>query len=194
MNSKPRHEVRNLGAMRQPALFEMACHHFDSLISLFPDRVPEWISCDGFTPSWSQYAGPCMVNALIRMSAGLHVSYHGGFSSQGPMYELRPEGSKGSLRCRGIHMSRDEMDYAFATHEEGEFALVDIDSSVPLESPFTRFLEIWHAYLNGGADPPFSGRNNLKAFVMLSAAIESIETGSPVDIGAREEYAAAVGR
>jgi scyllo-inositol 2-dehydrogenase (NADP+) len=66
MNSKPRPNVANLTRMRQPALYEMACHHFDAFLAVFAGRDPEWVSCDGFVPSWSKYAGPCMVNALIR--------------------------------------------------------------------------------------------------------------------------------
>ena len=113
LNSKPRHRALNLTTLAQPALYEMSCHHFDTLMALFPDHVPETIVCDGFRPSWSVYAGPCMVNALIRCSAGLHVLYHGGFSSQSDHYELRIEGTKGVLRCRGTHMSVDDVEYEF---------------------------------------------------------------------------------
>src|SRR2546423_4410283 len=111
LNSKPRHQALNLAHMGQPALYEMSCHHFDSLMALFPGAKPTSIVADGFRPSWSVYSGPCMVNALIRMSGGLHVLYHGGFSSQADMYELRLEGTRGALRCRGIHMSVDELRY-----------------------------------------------------------------------------------
>ncbi len=76
LNAKPRHKALNLAAMAQPALFEMSCHHFDSLMSLFPGQAPEWIMVDGFRPSWSVYAGPCSINGLLRFSGGLHVLYH----------------------------------------------------------------------------------------------------------------------
>jgi len=59
LNAKPRHEAKNLAKMEQPALYEMSCHHFDSILSLFPGQVPEWIMVDGFRPSWSVYVGPC---------------------------------------------------------------------------------------------------------------------------------------
>jgi len=187
MNSKPRPNVANLGKLRQPALYEMACHHFDAFLSVFAGREPEWISCDGFVPSWSKYAGPCMVNALIRFSGNLHLAYHGGFSSQAPMYEFRLEGSKGALKCRGLHMSNDTMDYEVAP-VLGQFAAKRIDDSVPMRDPWFPFFDIWHAYLCGGAEPPFSGRNNLKTFAMLSAAIESVETGKPVAIVDHPKY------
>jgi len=190
MNSKPRPNVANLGKMLQPTLYENACHHFDAFLSVFAGREPEWISCDGFVPSWSKYAGPCMVNALIRFSGNLHLSYHGGFSSQAPMYEFRLEGSQGALKCRGLHMSNDTMDYEVAP-ALGQFAARRIDDTVPVCSPWLQFLDLWHDYLCGGVEPPFSGRNNLKTFAMLSAAIESVESGKPVMIAGNPKFKAA---
>lgn len=192
MNSKPRPDVLNLGKLRQPALYEMACHHFDAFLSVFAGRQPEWISCDGFLPSWSEYAGPSMVNALIRFSGSLHLSYHGGFSSQAPMYEFRIEGSAGALKCRGLHMSNDTVDYDVAP-ALGQFAPRRIDDAVSLRDPWMPFFDIWHDYLRGGAEPPFSGRSNLKTFAMLSAAIASVETGQAVAIAGNPKYRAAFG-
>jgi predicted dehydrogenase len=191
MNSKPRPNPANLALMKQPSLYENACHHFDSFLAVFGDPVPEWIACDGFIPSWSPYAGPCMVNALIRFGrpAGqpLHLSYHGGFSSRAPMYEFRIEGSQGALCCHGVHMSNDAMRYERAP-ALGQFAPAEIDAGIPAQEPFVPFLDAWHGYVNGGAEPPFSGRNNLKVFAMLSAAIESAESGKPAEIAGNPRY------
>jgi len=176
-----------LARMAQPTLYENACHHFDSLLAIFQQNIPEWISCDGFIPSWSPYAGPCMVNALIRFSGNLHVSYHGGFSSRAPMYEFRLEGDKGALVCHGLHMSNDTMRYEFAP-ALGAFSSAEIDAGVPLNNPFEPFLDTWHAYVGTGNEPPFSGKNNLRVFAMLSAAIESIENGHPVEIATNPRY------
>jgi len=192
MNSKPRPNVLNLGRMLQPTLYENACHHFDAFLSVFAGHDPEWISCDGFVPSWSKYAGPCMVNALIRFSGNLHLSYHGGFSSQAPMYEFRLEGSTAALKCRGLHMSNDAMDYEVAP-ALGQFSPTRIDDAVPVRNPWLPFLDAWHDYLCGGDEPPFSGRNNLKTFAMLSAAIESVETGRPVAIARNPRFKEAFG-
>lgn len=190
LNSKPRPEALNLAALDQPALYEMSCHHFDSLASLLPHAVPESIVVDGYQPSWSAYRGPCMVNALIRMSGGIHVLYHGGFSSQADCYELRLEGTLGALRCRGIHMSVDEMNYEFAP-PGGTFAPVEIDAGIPADNPWRQFFSLWRAYLEGGKEPPFSGRNNLKVFALLSAGIDSIRSGKPVSIAGSLRYRAA---
>lgn len=191
-NSKPRPNPANLARMDQPALYENACHHFDAFVALFGERAPEWIACDGFIPSWSPYAGPCMVNALIRFGGDLHVLYHGGFSSRAPMYEFRLEGSAGALRCHGIHMSNDTMGYEFAP-PLGEFAPTTIDDGIPARSPWIRFFDVWHDYLRGGPEPPFSGRNNLKVFALLSAAIESVDNRHPVEVAGNPRFAAAFG-
>ena len=190
MNSKPRPKAANLAQMDQPALYENSCHHFDSLLAVFEGRMPEWITCDGFIPSWSPYAGPCMVNALIGFSGGLHVAYHGGFSSRAPMYEFRLEGAGGVLCCHGLHMSNDTMDYEFAP-ALGAFAPEAVDAEVPPVNPWDPFLDAWHDCLAGGVEPPFSGRHNLKVFAMLSAATESIRTTARVTIASNPRFAKA---
>jgi predicted dehydrogenase len=82
------------------------------------------------------------------------------------------------------------MDYEVAP-AQGQFAPQRLDDSVPPRDPWIPFFDIWYDYLLGGAEPPFSGRNNLKTFAMLSAAIESVETGKPVEIAGNPKYQAA---
>ena len=196
MNSKPRPNPANLAKFAQPTLYENACHHFDSFLGVFGDPRPDWIVCDGFIPSWSPYIGPCMVNALIQFTPTtdggkpLHMSYHGGFSSRAPMYEFRLEGSAGALNCHGLHMSNDTMRYEFAP-ALGNFAPAEVDAGIPAQDPFIPFFDVWHDYVAGGAEPPFSGRNNLKTFAMLTAAIESTETGKRVEIAGNPRFASA---
>jgi predicted dehydrogenase len=214
LNAKPRHEAKNLATMAQPALYEMSCHHFDSILSIFPSHAPEWIMVDGFRPSWSVYAGPCSINGVIRLGAPvsnaskdagapgntggpLHILYHGGFSSQADLYELRLEGSEGALRCRGLHMSNDTMEYEISPRD-GEWSVRDLDEGIPPISPWLPFFEHWrhylaHGKLADGSTAPFSGRANLPVFAMLSAGIDSIATGAPVTIAGNPKYSAAFG-
>lgn len=195
LNAKPRHKALNLATMTQPALYEMSCHHFDSLLSLLPESAPEWIMIDGFRPSWSVYAGPCSLNGLIGFVNGPHVLYHGGFSSQADLYELRLEGSNGALRCRGIHMSHDIMTYEHA-QRDAKWEEIDLDQGQPASSPWQPFFAHWQSVLAtgvtlDGTPPPFGGRANLRVFAMLSAGIDAIEHGRPVEIAANPRYAAA---
>ncbi len=187
LNSKPRPQALNLANMDHPALYENACHHFDALLALFPDADPEWVVCDGFKPSWSPYRSYCMANALIRFSKGIHVVYHCGFSAQADCYELRLEGSEGVLRCRGKHMSNPEMRYEVAPRG-GAFVERDLEQRLSTENPWHAFFDLWHDHLHGGGDVPFSGRNNLKVFAMLSAGIASIESGRPVEVAGNPQY------
>jgi predicted dehydrogenase len=90
-------------------------------------------------------------------------------------------------------MSNDTMSYEFAP-ALGQFAPATVDADVPQRDPFIPLLDAWHEYLRGGATPPFSGRNNLKAFAMLSAAIGSVESGERVEVARNPKYAAAFGR
>ena len=190
LNAKPRHQALNLRGMSQPVLYEMSCHHFDSIMSILPDAVPESIICDGYQPSWSVYDGPCMVNALIRFDHGLHVLYHAGFSSQSNCYEVRLEGTRGVLRCRGLHMSNNEMTYELAPRG-GDFVVTDIDREIPITQPWDVFVDRWYDYLTGGPEPPFSGRNNLRVFALLSAAIDAVEADAFVKVATNPRYKSA---
>lgn len=191
LNSKPRPEPMNLGKIPQPALLEMACHHFDALMAMFPMSQPQAIMATGFRPSWSAYQGYCMVNAMLELTGGVHVLYHGGFSAQAPCYELRLEGTKGTLRCRGIHMSAGEFSYELAALG-GDFETVDLEALVPDRSPWDVYMEHWHRYLTLGQEPVFSARRNLPVLALLSAGAESMARGRRVQMEGSARYAEAL--
>ena len=181
LSAKPRHQARNLKDFAQPVLYEMTCHHLDALFAILPDLAPESVICDGFKPSWSPYGSDCMINGLFRFHGGAHMLYHAGYSTQSSCYELRLEGTKGALRCRGIHMSNDTMDYEFA-ERGGGFSPIDLDRGRSSTDPWSQFFDLWYDYLNGGQEPPFTGSNNLKILSVIDAAIESLERGAFVEI------------
>jgi hypothetical protein len=78
-------------------------------------------------------------------------------------------------------MSVDEMRYEFAPRG-GEFRRVAIDGRMPAVNPWLEFFARWRAWLEGGAEPPFSGRNNLKVFSLLAAGIRSARMGRMVKL------------
>lgn len=187
LNAKPRHEALNLANMEQPAMLEMACHHFDALLSLLPKSSPRSIFAQGSRPSWSVYSGDCTVNAIIELSGDVSILYHGGFSAQADMYELRVEGTRGALRVRGEHMSAPNFVYEFA-ERGGVFSEIDIESETPNQSPWLDFMEMWELYLRKGKEPIFSGRKNLPIFALLSAGVESIKVGRKIRIVENKKY------
>ncbi len=186
-NAKPRHQARNLADFEQPVLWEMTCHHLDCFWSLLPDLRPEAVLVDGFQPSWSVYGSPCMINGVFRFEGGPRMLYHAGYSSQSDCYELRLEGEKGVLRCRGLHMSKNEMAYEFA-ERGGDFQAIDLDRGRPPTQPWSIFFEHWRDYLAGGREPHFSGRQNLRVLASIAAAIDSLSSGAFTPIAGDPRY------
>lgn len=128
-----------------------------------------------------------MVNAMLELSPNIQVLYHGGFSSQAECYELRLEGTRGTLRCRGTHMSGSEFTYEFA--ERGKrFEIIDLESLVSADSPWNLYMAQWQRYLRGGAEPVFSASRNLPVFCLLSAGIESIQKNRWIDLTTSSRY------
>jgi len=192
LNPKPGTGGDRLLGLEQPALYEMSCHHFDSVAAVLGEPEPEWVIADGFQPSWSVYRGPCMVNVMVAYRDGTHLLYQGGLSSQADCYELRLEGTKGALRCRGIHMSNDTMGYEVAA-ARGQWQAAAIDAGIPLQDPFLPFFDVWYAYLQGGPEPPFSGRRNLRVLALVSAAADAVVSGTRVAVASNPRYAVAFG-
>jgi predicted dehydrogenase len=92
-------------------------------------------------------------------------------------------------------MSNDQMQYETAPRD-GAWSVQALDAGQPAVSPWAPFFDHWHHYLVHGAladgsEPPFTGRSNLKVFALLSAGIESIESGRPVEVAGNPRYAAA---
>ena len=83
------------------------------------------------------------------------------------------------------------MEYEFAERGQKFVRLETIDADLGRVDPWELFYSAWHEYLLGGPEPSFSGRNNLKVFALLSAAIESIETGQAADVATAERYSRA---
>lgn len=187
LNSKPRPIVGSLGRSEHITLEEMSSHHFDILLSLFNYPGSVKVYCDEFNPSWSRYPAGGMINAIMTFANQTHVIYQGGVCAQAPMYELRLEGSKGSLRCRGSHMSYGSMDYELSG-PEGMFEKMGICASPGDSDPWPKFLSHWIEYLQGGEEPPFSGRQNLRVLQLIEAARRSIANGSVIVVPGIEEY------
>jgi len=187
LNSKPRPDPLNLARMTHPAMLEMSCHHFDALFALLPRAKPIAITARGYKPSWSRYFANSMVDACIDLTGGIQVLYHCGFDARAACYELRVEGSKGVLRVRGEHMSTANFTYELAP-AFGNFSNVDLEAQIPSASAWSLFMEQWRHWLEGGKEPSFSLRNNLRVFALLQAGIEAVERCRPVNLWQHSKY------
>lgn len=179
LNSKPRPKVGSLRTSRNVTLEEMSTHHFDILLSFIDGSGEVKVYCEEFNPSWSRYSGGGMVNALLTFANKTHVTYQGGVCAQAPMYELRLEGFNGALRCRGSHMSYGDMGYEISK-PEGVFEKMDIQATPDDSDPWNKFLNSWTSFINGGEEPPFSGRHNLRVLQLIEAARKSAEHGTSI--------------
>lgn len=169
INAKPRPEPGTLAHTDHPALDENACHHFDALRCVLGERKVTSISCHEFNPPWSPYARGAMVNAFLTYADGIEVLYQGGFAAQAPMYELRLEGTRGVLRCRGEHMSRGPMHYEFSA-DGGPFISLAGHPPLKPEDSWTPFLDAWWDWYTDGRAAPFSGDGALGILEIVEAA------------------------
>lgn len=181
INSKPRPQPGTLRDAAHPALDENACHHFDALRCVLSERQATAISCREFNPPWSPYARAAMVNAFLSFEDGIEILYQGGFAAQASMYELRLEGTKGVLRCRGDHMSEGSMRYEHSS-DGAEFTALPGHAPIDPAAAWTPYLDAWHTWHQHGGWAPFSAEGALPVLTLIEAAKLSAETGARVAI------------
>jgi predicted dehydrogenase len=178
-NAKPRPLPGTLRHAAHPALDENACHHFDALRCILAERSATTISCREFNPPWSPYDRASMVNALITYQNRIEVLYQGGFAARASMYELRLEGSRGVLRCRGEHMSQGPMQYELST-DGGPFLPLPGHPPIEPDDAWASFLDAWWRWYEQGGDSPFSAEGALPILALVDAAKRSAELGAAV--------------
>lgn len=180
-----RRPVMGNNTMRHPVLYEMSCHHFDAIASVFPDYMPEYVFCDGYRPTWSVYNGPCSVNAAIvyrhDSRPPLHLHYQASFSAIADRYVFRLEGDCGALECRADRTTSVRITYAISD-KGGSFRPIEPDAHLADSEPFEPLLDQWTDYLDGGPEPFFSGRNILREFALIAAAARSADIGRRVKV------------
>lgn len=181
VNSKPRPEPGTLGHADHPALDENACHHFDALRCVLAERDVTSISCREFNPPWSPYARGAMVNAFLTYTDGIEVLYQGGFAAQAPMYEIRLEGTRGVLRCRGEHMSHGPMQYELSA-DGGPFISLPGHPPLKLEDSWTPFLNAWWDWYVDGRSAPFAEDGALSILELVEAAKLSANSQTAVSL------------
>ncbi len=176
-----RPQVRSF-TMDDPMIYEMSCHHFDSILAFFGDRAPSQIAAKGFNPSWSRYPGPAAASALIELEGGIQVCYLGTFTSMDNQREYRIECSEGAIAWdeEGIRAIRP-----------GGQEIISIPVSKAEKLPETQIAEDFYRYVTEGVEPPISGRQNLKTMQLVCGAIEASRRGQIVHFGA--EWIAPVG-
>lgn len=158
--------------MDETMLWEMSCHHFDSLLAFFGDRPVTRVTARSFNPVWSEYPGNAAVSALIEVDGRIQVTYFGTFTSMNDHREYRFECAEGALvwDARGLHLIRP-----------GGREAVSIDVPPTLKTDCVQIAEEFCQYIHGGPEPEISGRRNLAVMELIHHSIESAHRGDVID-------------
>ena len=104
-----------------------------------------------------------------------------------PHLEFRTEYSAAGTGGTLAHSSRDERRYCadlnsadLANSRQGDGFLPAVD---PVEDPYTLELRDYVSAIQGGPQPRVSAADGVEAIRIVEAALESIDTGQPVDLG-----------
>ena len=175
-------------AMAHPLLTDMAIHHFDAVRYLL-GADPVSVSCRSWNPPWSWYAGDAEASAVAEMTGGARYVYFGSWCSPGAQTSWngswRVQGELGSVRWDG-----DRAPGGDGTPGSGELGDEAVhgrpDGIAAALAGFARALRT-------GEPPMGEIHDNLNSLAMVTAAIESAETGRTVridDVLARARAAA----
>jgi predicted dehydrogenase len=169
--------------LRHPLLMDMSIHHFD-LMRFVLGQEPETIHCHAWNPSWSHFKDPAEASATITFDGGSVVHYHGSWVSTAP-----PTLWSGAwqIECAGGVIqwtSRNDNSLAGETLTVRPRARRPRRVTLPEVEHWDRAgsLAAFAAAVREGKEPSASGRDNLGSLKLMFAAIESAESGRPVEI------------
>jgi len=166
-------------------LVDMAIHHFD-LARKMARVDPRRVYCEEFNPPGSWYRHGAAAHAVFRMTDDVRFTYRGSWCSEG-----RHTSWDGNWRFQyadgSAHYEHDQRARAQARRAVGEGFIrdtepVDIAAQLPDVGGQHQALRQLLAFLDGGPTPEGECHDNLKSFAMVCAAVQSAQTGQPVDI------------
>jgi predicted dehydrogenase len=174
-------------AMDHVLLLDMAIHSFDAARYL-SGADPVAVTCQDFNPPGSWYQHGASAVAVFEMSGGLVYTYRGSWCAEGlnTTWECdwRALAEKGSATWDGADRFR-----AQAVQKTGGFMsewadlAVEVDPKAKQGGHAGILREFVDCVLRGGV-PETVCSDNLKSLAMVTAAIESAETGKKVLIEA----------
>lgn len=172
--------------MRHVLLLDMAIHTFDAA-RLITGADPVSVYCREWNPSGSWYDHDASAVAIFEMTNGLVYTYRGSWCAEGLNTtwesDWRIIGEQGSIRWDGTgHIE------AQAVAATGGFFSDMRDLEIPAYNPADHvgghagLIQEFVDSIRQGTIPETICTDNIKSLAMVFAAIESAETGKPVDI------------
>ncbi|WP_181787757.1 Gfo/Idh/MocA family protein, partial [Streptomyces phytophilus] len=172
--------------MDHPLLLDMAIHPFDTARWLL-GAEPVSVHCEEYNPPWSWYAGAAATTAVFEMTGGSRYVFTGSWCSPGLATSWngawRLSAEHGSLHWDGENPATAE-----TTARAGAVPPADADADTeadaaeaPAKGIAGALAEFVRA-LRTGETPMGEVHDNVMSLAMVTAAVESAETGRRVRI------------
>lgn len=157
--------------MDEPMLWEMSCHHFDSILAFFGDRPVSRVVSRSFNPSWSRYPGPAAVSALIEIDGEIQVMYTGTFTSMNDHREYRFECDEGAIVWdeAGVRVIRP-----------GGREVIPIIVPPATRPECVQIAADFRHYVVEGVEAETSGRRNLAVMRLIQECIDASRKGEVI--------------
>lgn len=155
-------------------LWDMSCHHFDSLVSLFGPVAR--VTAVSHNAPWSAYQHDAGVSAVLEFQSGGFCTYLLTHQATVSDYRFLVQTERGGLTWQdGSWHFLAKPDRQLGRNLPG----VALDN-VPAPRSEQGVVDDWHRYIMEGAEPGISGRNNLETLAVCEMAVRAATTRTPI--------------
>lgn len=169
-----------VGTLNYPfaCVWDMSCHHFDTLLSWFGPMTR--MRAFGWRAAWSPYDGVCNTTATIEFASGVRAHYAHTHDAARGVLDIQMHGERGCLSARGTSYL-DEGGMAFSERPGEQFGTRPLRPVEPEPSDGEGdLLRDFHRYIVEGIEPGISVRNNLETMAACEMMVRSIRLDRPV--------------
>ena len=174
--------------MEHPLLVEGGVHQLDMLADLAGSNC-ETLYAQTWNPPWSDFEGVSQVLATLTFENGVRAQYESattnavGLNGWGEDY-IRAE-------CRDAMLELDRRELTAYHHDpdadpyhsgRDELEAVDVPLAEGSKWQNARLIENFVSWLDGNSSYPTDVESNLQSVALIEAAMESGETGEPVEV------------
>jgi predicted dehydrogenase len=172
--------------MQHPLLLDMAIHSFDQA-RFISGRDAEAVYCREWNPAGSWYAHGASAVAVFEMTGGVVYTYRGSWCAEGlnTSWECQWRGvmTRGGFLWDGAGEVRAERVSGPSKFTSPTEPLPVPESSLPeKERGHSGAIREFFRCLREGRTPQTAGTDNIRSLAMVFAAIESAESGRPVEV------------
>lgn len=181
--------------MEYPLLLDLCIHHFDQIRYVL-NRDPISIYAESLNPEWSYFKHSPTSSVIVRMEDDVLINYFGSWVSQGWETtwdgDWRIECTEGELHWDNNEVNVIAQNPVVSVFQEGMLeksyygtanrGILKVDPiEMPCEERKYSLMEFFKA-IEEDREPETSGRDNIKSFAMVVAAVESSKTNRKIDI------------